>query len=196
MRTIVFIDGQNLYRLALLAWGRARTSETFRYSWPSYDVLKLANALVRSAPNRILTEVRFYTGVPRREDDQRWNKFWTNKLFSLTVQGVHTYRGRVDRYGNEKGVDVSLAIDLVHATHEQRYDVAIIVSQDSDFVPAVGLAKEVASKQGRNIIFESAFPATSADRRGRGINGTKWTPISKSLYDSCHDPTDYRRRGH
>ena len=196
MRTIVFIDGQNLYRLALDTWGKPRTRETFRYSWPSYDVLKLANALARSAPNRILTEVRFYTGVPSRETDERWHKFWTNKLFSLTGQGVHTYRGRVDRYGNEKGVDVSLAIDLVHATHEQRYDVAIIVSQDSDFVPAVDLAKEVAIKQGRNIIFESAFPATSADRRGRGINGTKWTPISKSLYDSCHDPTDYRRRGH
>ena len=191
MRTTVFIDGQNLYRLALLAWGRARTSETFRYSWPSYDVLKLANALVRSAPNRILTEVRFYTGVPRREDDQRWNKFWTNKLFSLTGQGVHTYRGRVDRFGNEKGVDVSLAIDLVHATHEQRYDVAIIVSQDTDFAPAVGLSRDIAGKQGRTVDFESAFPTATVGRRSRGINGTTWTPSDKAMYDSCFDPKDY-----
>ena len=191
MRTTVFIDGQNLYRLALLAWGKARTSETFRYSWPSYDVLKLANALVRSAPNRTLTEVRFYTGVPRREDDERWHKFWTNKLFSLTGQGVHTYRGRVDRYGNEKGVDVCLAIDLVHETHERSFDVAIIVSQDSDFVPAVNRVKDIAGKQGRTVILESAFPSSNKRRENRGINGTKWMPISQALYDSCFDPKDY-----
>ena len=33
----------------------------------------------------------------------------------------------------EKGVDVSLAIDLIQATYEKRYEVAIIVSKDSDF---------------------------------------------------------------
>lgn len=191
MRTSVFIDGQNLYRLALLAWGQARTRETFRYSWPSYDVLKLSSALVMRAPNRILTEVRFYTGVPRREDDERWNKFWTNKLFSLRSQGVHTYRGRVDRYGNEKGVDVSLATDLVHETHVRSFDVAIIVSQDSDFVPAVNRVKDIAGEQGRTVILESAFPSSNERRENRGINGTKWTPISKALYDSCFDPKDY-----
>ena len=191
MRTTVFIDGQNLYRLALDTWGKPRTRETFRYSWPSYDVLKLANALARSAPNRILTEVRFYTGVPSRETDERWHKFWTNKLFSLTGQGVHTYRGRVDRFGNEKGVDVSLAIDLVHATHEQRYDVAIIVSQDTDFAPAVDLSRDIAGKQGRTVDFESAFPTATVGRRSRGINGTTWTPIDKAMYDSCFDPKDY-----
>ena len=191
MRTTVFIDGQNLYRLALLAWGKARTSETFRYSWPSYDVLKLASALVRRTPGRVLSEVRFYTGVPSREDDQRWNKFWTNKLFILRGQGVHTYRGRVDNYGNEKGVDVSLAVDLVHATHERSFDVAIIVSQDSDFVPAINRVKDIAGKQGRTVILESAFPSSNKRRENRGINGTKWTPISKALYDSCFDPKDY-----
>ena len=147
--------------------------------------------LVRRTPGRVLSEVRFYTGVPSREDDQRWNKFWTNKLFILRGQGVHTYRGRVDNYGNEKGVDVSLAVDLVHATHERSFDVAIIVSQDSDFVPAINRVKDIAGKQGRTVILESAFPSSNKRRENRGINGTKWTPISKALYDSCFDPKDY-----
>ena len=46
--------------------------------------------------------------------------------------------------GREKGVDVSLAVDLVRATYERRYEAATLVSQDSDFGPAVRLAKEIA----------------------------------------------------
>ena len=54
MRTLVFIDGQNLYRLAMRAYGRA-----YPYHWPSYDVIKLAQALVSRIPGRTLAEVRF-----------------------------------------------------------------------------------------------------------------------------------------
>lgn len=189
MRTIVFIDGQNLFRLALLAWGEERTPETFRYSWPSYDVSKIAAAVTSRLPGRELTEIRFYTGVPDEYDDPRWHKFWTNKLFHLREQGVNVYRGQVR--GQEKGVDVSIAIDLVHATHEQRYDVAIIVSQDSDFGPAVRMAKRIAEAQGRNLRFESAYPSNARDRESPGVPGTHWMPIDKAMYDSCFDPEDY-----
>lgn len=102
-------------------------------------------------------------------------------MVDIQCQGVHTYRGRVDSYGNEKGVDASLAIDLVHATHERHYDHVNIVSQSSHFVPAVDLAKEVASKQGRNIILESAFPATSADQWGRRNKRDQMDPDQQGL---------------
>ena len=61
MRTIVLIDGQNLFHLARTAWSSGPSSP---YDWPSYDVEKLAHALVSRAPGRTLAEVRFYTGVP------------------------------------------------------------------------------------------------------------------------------------
>ena len=66
--------------------------------------------------------------------------------------------GRVNAGGQEKGVDVSLALDLVRATYERQYEVAIIVSQDWDFGPAVRLAKEIAKAQDRRLVFESRFP--------------------------------------
>ena len=59
MRTLVFIDGQNLYRLAMRAYGPGHP-----YHWPSYDVMKLAQALASRIPGRPLAEVRFYTRVP------------------------------------------------------------------------------------------------------------------------------------
>ena len=61
MRTIVLIDGQNLYHLARMAWFLAVYGPSSPYAWPSYDVEKLAQALVSRAAGRILTEIRFYT---------------------------------------------------------------------------------------------------------------------------------------
>ena len=96
--------------------------------------------------------------------------------------------------GQEKGVDVSLALDLVQATHERRYDIAILVSQDWDFGPAVRLAKAIARSQGRNLVFESAFPVGPRSSSTRGVPGTTWIPIDKTTYDACRDRRDYRPR--
>ncbi len=42
----------------------------------------------------------------------------------------------------EKGIDVHIAIDMVHLASQNNYDVAILVSGDTDFLPAVKLAKK------------------------------------------------------
>lgn len=89
-------------------------------------------------------------------------------------------------------MDVSLALDLVRATYEQQYKAAIIVSQDSDFGPAVRLAKEIAHAQNRRLVFESCFPVGPGSRSRRGVPGTKWVQIDQATYDTCLDPRDYR----
>ena len=157
MRTLVLFDGQNLFRSAKDAWG-----PSYPYDHPSYDVGLLAQRLVSMTPGRTLEEIRFYTGVYRKDQDWERHWFWTNKLNHLETQGIYVYRGRVrgglNEAKQEKGVDVSLAIDLIQATHKQRYDAAIILSKDSDFGPAVLLSKQIAQEQGRQLSFESAFP--------------------------------------
>lgn len=37
----------------------------------------------------------------------------------------------------QKGVDVELAIDVLDSAHEDRYDVAVLITGDADFVPLV-----------------------------------------------------------
>ena len=141
-----------------------------------------------------MSEVRFYTGVLKQAQDVPRNKFWNNKLRALQRQGVYVYRGRLSSYGQdikEKGVDVSLAIDLVQATHQQSYDHAIIVSQDADLAPAVALARQVARSQARTIFLQSAVPRVPGLRLF-GIHGATLLPIDKALYDACLDLTDYR----
>jgi hypothetical protein len=109
----------------------------------------------------------------------------------LSRQGVVVYRQELSSLGQEKGIDVRLAVELVQATYKQLYDVAIIVSQDADLAPAVALAREIAQEQNRSIDIESAFPLVPG-RRHFGIPNTTWVPIDKATYDTCLDLSDYR----
>lgn len=157
-KTIVFLDGQNIYHLAKEAWAPRPMQGWSPYSFPSYDVEKLANVLVLGKPGRILQGIRFYTGVPNASQNSLWHQFWTNKLRHMANRHITIFKGRISAGGQEKGVDVSLAIDLIKLTYEKAYDVAILVSQDMDFGPAVKLAKEIAQNQHRQLEFDSAFP--------------------------------------
>lgn len=55
------------------------------------------------------------------------------------------------KYGSEKAVDVKLATDLI--VLREIYDVAIVVSGDADYVPAVQFVKD-AGKRVVNVAFE------------------------------------------
>ena len=132
--------------------------------------------------------------IPVFQTQQFWHDFWSTKLRYLRSKGVYVYRGRVNPGRQEKGVDVSLALDLVRLAYEQQYEASIIVSQDWDFGPAVRLAKRIAQAQGRSLVFESAFPFGPGSYSNRGVPGTNWVRIDKATYDTCHDPTDYRPR--
>jgi uncharacterized LabA/DUF88 family protein len=197
LNTIVFIDGQNLYRTAKDAWCPGpnitlkHTDTGYKYIWPSYDVEKLATALVSMVSGRVLSQIRFYTGVPRPDQNAYWHSFWERKLKYLMSQGVQVYKGRINEGQQEKGVDVSIAVDLIRYTYEKSYDVAIIVSQDWDFGPAIWLAKQIAKDQNRNLVFESHFPYGQGSKSTRGIPGTNWKLIDQAVYDSCFCTRDY-----
>jgi uncharacterized LabA/DUF88 family protein len=66
-----------------------------------------------------------------------------------------------------KGDDVNLAIDLVKGAYENLYDIAIIVSGDEDFLPAIELVQE----KGKKVI-NAFFPKSSAYRLRTRCNGS------------------------
>lgn len=197
-RAITFVDGQNLFHCA---------QECFGYHYPNYDVLKLAQTVC--AANRWqLSEARFYTGFPDAMDDPFWNAFWTKKLLAISRQGVRKfsrglrYRNRVikigdgvtieRRLGEEKGVDVRIAIDLIRLGHRNAYDVAVVFSQDQDLSEAVKEIRQISQEQRRWIKVVSAFPWRDGCPNERGIDGTDWFKIGRDMYDGCIDPFDYR----
>lgn len=56
----------------------------------------------------------------------------------LTEKGIKSIMIRRNR---EKGIDVKIATDLIIAAMDNQYDVAIIVSSDTDLIPAIDIVK-------------------------------------------------------
>ena len=204
-RAIAFIDGQNLFHAA---------REAFGYTFPNYDVMALAGTVCgQSGWN--LAQARFYTGIPEPSDNPFWNTFWAGKMAVMGRQGVVVfsrslrYRNRrvhlpdgsdhVFLAGEEKGIDVRLALDVIRFAHRGEYDVALVFSQDQDLSEVAKEVRVIAREQGRWIKIACAFPVSPTTRNRRGIDRTDWIRIDHATYDACIDRRDYRpkknRRG-
>lgn len=197
---MVFVDGQNLYRHA---------KDAFGYHYPNYDIMKLAvNTCAAKAWN--LVQTNFYTGVPDPIDDPRWNHFWTAKLAAMGRQGVKVF-SRSLRYrnqtftlpdgtihsflhGEEKGIDVRLALDIVSSANRNEYDVALIFSQDQDLSEVADEIREISRMHNRWIKIACAYPVSPTTKNRRGINNSEWIKLTKAEYDLCLDPKDYRAK--
>ena len=198
IRAIAFIDGQNLYHAA---------REAFGYTYPNYDVGKLAQA-VCAAKGWQLNQTRFYTGVPDLQDNAFWHGFWTNKLLAMRRTGISVF-SRALRYrnqrvelpngsmhtflvGEEKGVDVRIALDIIRMAHRMEYDVALIFSQDQDLSEVAEEIRVISREQNRWIKAVCCYPVSPAIHIWRGINKTDWFQINRDLYDACIDRRDHR----
>lgn len=197
-RVVAFFDGQNLFHAARHAFG---------YTYPNYNPSALAQRICTNHGWQ-LTQTRFYTGVPDKRDNAFWNRFWTAKLGTLGHHGVHVFsrplRYRYKRVtlpngeshrilvGEEKGIDVRIALDIVSLAFHRQYDVALVFSQDQDLSEAADDVRLIARDQSRWIKLASAFPVSSTTRNRRGIDKTDWIKIDRAHYDRCLDPRDYR----
>ncbi len=197
-RAVVFVDGQNLFHAV---------RESFGYTFPNYDVLALATELC-AAQRWTLAAVRFYTGIPDTTDNEFWHHFWVHKLAVMGRQGVVVF-SRPLRYrnrtltlpdgaqhtfltGEEKGIDVRIALDVIALAHRREYDVALVLSQDQDLSEVAQEVRTISREQDRWIKIASAFPYSPTTRNRRGINMTDWIRIDRMTYDRCLDPRDYR----
>jgi uncharacterized LabA/DUF88 family protein len=197
-RAIAFVDGQNLFYAARNAFG---------YDYPNYDIAKLAGAICNKQ-KWSLTRVCFYTGLPDTSDDPFWNHFWTAKLAQMGRQKVRVfssplrYRNQTVRLpagqthtflvGQEKGVDVRLALDIVGAAYQGEFDVALVFSQDQDLSEVADELRLIGQKQNRWLKMVSVFPQSPASPNRRGINKSDWIKIDRATYDACLDKRDYR----
>lgn len=95
---------------------------------------------------------RIHTGISTRFD-----------RFEFRTAGSIKYDLITEKLGAEKGVDVKLAIDLVRL--HDIYDVAVILSGDQDYVPAVQAIKDY-GKTVVNVAFKT--------RSGKLLPGGAW----------------------
>lgn len=77
----------------------------------------------------------------------------------------------------QKGVDVELAIDVLDSAHEDRYDVAVLVTGDGDFVP---LVRRITSLNKHALVAHFEIPQWTDDRN----RPHRPTYCSKALIDA------------
>lgn len=139
-RVMIFIDGSNMYHSLKDNFKRA-----------DIDIGKFCEKLMEK---RRLIRIYYYNApVGRREEPERYQH---QQAFFNSVKMIPYLELRLGRlvYTHwpasppyEKGVDIMLTTDLLTHSFKNNYDIAILVSEDGDFVGALQAVKD----NGKNV---------------------------------------------
>jgi len=122
--------------------------------WHAQDLLRFKFRVFAQwlARDRIIMSCRYYVGVVRAEDDNQKGQELRQKQQKLFAhlqspnQQFIIKRGflmKNDEVYHEKGVDVKLAVDLLVGAYDNLYDTAIVISSDTDLIPAIKKVKHL-----------------------------------------------------
>ena len=146
-RVIVYIDGFNFY------YGLKSNKRWRKYYW--LDIVKLFESFMR--PNQILIAVKYFSAKPDDlEQSRRQNAFFQanreTPKFCLILgkyinKQIKCYRcGNIIYTHEEKETDVRIATQIVADAYQKKCEVTIIVSADSDMIPAIEIAIQARQK--------------------------------------------------
>lgn len=154
-RVTVFIDYQNTHFSAHGLWCASGEPKHLCLIHP----LRLAETLVAMRPqDGELTEVLVFRGRPNPRHEPTMAAYSDRQAAGWSRDTRVTVRRRALRYPpdygregcrdrpQEKGVDVELAVSLVASAIKEDWDVAILVSHDTDLLPAIDAAAEVGKR--------------------------------------------------
>lgn len=136
-KVAVYIDGSNAY------------NKLKRLGLPDEDKRFDFSAFVSHVVGeRQFVSKRYYVGIVRNHDGSEKSEKLVRKqqqfLETLRAAGFEIKQGKIMYDGGrirEKGVDVKLAIDLVIGAADNLYDTAIVISSDTDLIPAIKYAR-------------------------------------------------------
>jgi len=150
-KVAIYIDGGNTYQ-RLKEIGIPFKDKKFDYS----------TFIKHLMGNRDLVSKRYYVGIVKNFDNsaksQKMEKSQQKFLAGLESEGFDIKKGRL-MYdsGNirEKGVDVKLSVDLVVGAVDKLYDTAVVISSDTDLIPAIQYVQKALKKKVEYIGFST-----------------------------------------
>ena len=144
LRTIVYIDGYNLY------YGLRAAYKT-KYKW--LDLQALAYSFIQQ--NMDIVAVKYFTAISKSDSKTKMKQEIFLKALSSHCDKLKIIYGRFlsktrqcrecgdkYKYYEEKKTDVNIACQILNDAHLDNYDYCYIVSGDSDLVPPVAIIKE------------------------------------------------------
>ncbi len=147
----VYIDGFNLYYGALLA-----RKDSFSRKWldleslvskllkpKSYDVAKIkyftADVMATHDPKKLQRQQYYWRALATLPKVEKFEGKFLMKGVTIPISPGVSLRGRVPE---EKGTDVNLAAHLVNDAHLGKFDIAAVISNDSDLAEAVRIVTQ------------------------------------------------------
>jgi len=138
-RAAVYIDGSNFYGYLMDEEINFEKGQKFNYK-------SFVGSLV--GKSRVCVSKRFYTGAYENVDGSERSRTLVRgqrKFFrKLKEDGFVVKEGRImfskkhpNEKPKEKGTDVKIAVDLVIGAVDNHYDTAILISSDTDLIPAI-----------------------------------------------------------
>jgi uncharacterized LabA/DUF88 family protein len=135
-RCLILIDGSNFYY---------KLKDLDLHHLLSFNFSAFMQQLART---RAIVKAVYYVGKVRYDGTDKTKRLLANqqRLFAhLRKHQVYYSLGyllRSDGVMHEKGVDVNMAVDMLVATYEDRCDRIILVSSDTDLIPAIKKAQQ------------------------------------------------------
>lgn len=141
-RVAVFLDFQNVHLTGHGLYGDG--CEPYRCV---PDPVRLADLIAarRNRPSEA-TAVRVYRGrpdpnhqpVPAAANDAQASQ-WERDTRVRVVRRQLNYRDWPNLPPQEKGIDVALAVDMIHVAFRRQYEALVLFSSDTDLLPALEL---------------------------------------------------------
>jgi len=125
-RIIIFLDNSNIFN-------------GFKKYNIKADYEKLKRVITKE---RKLEEIFLYEGVvyPIRTEKKKWYDDLTNKS---GYQIKASFDKITFNEAIEKKIDIQIAVDIISLAYENKFDTAVLVSGDGDFVPVVKKLKDL-----------------------------------------------------
>lgn len=133
---MILIDGSNFY---------FKLKDLHLQNELELNFSKLAEELAGESK---LIQCVYYIGAVRTDETEHTQKLFNKqqKLFAHLKKHKFNYSlgylMKSDGKFHEKGVDVNIAVDIVSGALKDLYDHFILVSSDTDLLPAIKIAKE------------------------------------------------------
>ncbi|KKU81181.1 MAG: hypothetical protein UY07_C0024G0001 [Parcubacteria group bacterium GW2011_GWA1_47_8] len=211
-RVCIFIDGGNFYHLVL----KKLELQELDFNFEEFATFLSGNRVISEMGKRFYVgTVREKEGDPRsKEAMSRQTSFFavlkktqweikTSKLKTrieeIPVDSRVVDYEKLKKLGitkitferlREKGIDVKLATDLIVGAIDNKYDTAIVVSSDSDLVPAIDWVRHRMKKKVEYVGFSIADKRSEKNNTTPLLSMISRTDTQRTLVES-----DIRRFG-
>ena len=179
-RVIIFIDGSNFYFGLKRIYGDRRSLSKFNFlkfgklliNEDKLVIINYYNAPLDYSDSRekYSKQQRFFDKIRKTENV----KLILSRMQKRKIKGTDKY------YYVVKGDDIHIAVDMVREAYEGAYDIAILVSGDGDFVPAIKTIKNK-NKEIINAYFKQSMSWELKQNCDKSIR------LSKEVLDKCFD---------